>query len=299
MHRHLLKASILVINSVSRTRHGGTLCNAFTGKLVKSLIIDANPKLKVFFEKSSGNAPKLIHVTPLYTETSKVKCVHNIAGVHAGERYSFYVGFIETQTINSPSFDDVYRALIDISGHHAFRDKMVDVELVSINTVDVDSEASSIVPNLVRGGKMRVIFSSPTLLRDPLKNSKYKSLTPTPLNIFSTPVYVNLYLSGRYRRSLFVKTLITLHRVLNEPYSVYRTAKIIKIRYDENKNPIPALIGYVNLFLNRDYYGRYIAKGLDIDTLLEETLLTMLTVGTGTSRATGFGHTIVVTPSGS
>ncbi|MEM1829681.1 MAG: hypothetical protein QXV79_03475, partial [Thermofilaceae archaeon] len=63
--------------------------------------------------------------------------------------------------------------------------------------------------------------------------------------------------------------------------------------------PIPALIGYVNLYLNKHYQDHYTAKGIDTKTLLKETFATTLTLGTGTSRATGFGHTTITTSSGS
>ncbi|MEM1606480.1 MAG: hypothetical protein QXW41_09570 [Fervidicoccaceae archaeon] len=71
---------------------------------------------------------------------------------------------------------------------------------------------------MVKTGKIRVVFASPTLLRDPFRAGKYKSLTPSPMNIFSTPVYVNLYAEGRLRWGLLVKTLLVIHRLLSEPY---------------------------------------------------------------------------------
>ncbi|MEM0239687.1 MAG: hypothetical protein QXT00_08700, partial [Ignisphaera sp.] len=64
----------------------------------------------------------------------------------------------------------------------------------------------------------------------------------------------------------------------------------------EDKKPIPALIGYINLYLNKHYQDLYTAKGTNTQTLLEETLATTLTLGIGTSRATGFGHIIITIP---
>ncbi|MEM1867586.1 MAG: hypothetical protein QW794_03370 [Thermosphaera sp.] len=48
--------------------------------------------------------------------------------------------------------------------------------------------------------------------------------------------------------------------------------------------------------LNKYYLDLYIAKGVDIGTLQEETLAATLALGIGTSRATGFGHTKITTP---
>jgi len=276
----------------------------FTGKLVKSLLIDSNPRLKPFFEKTSGSTPKLIHVTPLYVERFEsgklcVKCVHSFRDKAGFGKFSFYVGFVEADAMTSPALDDVYTALLNLSGRHRFTARVFDVELVSAESVDVDKEANGAVEALMRSGKIRVVFSSPTLLRDPFRVGKYKSLTPTPLNIFSTPVYVNLCIMGRLKWRSFIKTLIVIHRLLGEPYSIHRTTKVIRIKYEKSKKPIPALIGYVNLYLNKHYQDHYTAKGIDTKTLLKETFATTLTLGTGTSRATGFGHTTITTSSGS
>ncbi|MEM1831177.1 MAG: hypothetical protein QXJ97_06560 [Desulfurococcaceae archaeon] len=56
------------------------------------------------------------------------------------------------------------------------------------------------------------------------------------------------------------------------------------------------VIGYVNLYLNKHYLDLYTAKSVDTEALLEETFATALTLGIGTSRATGFGHTKITTP---
>jgi len=54
---YLLEVEVLI--------RSGWRAPLFTGKLVKSILIDANPRLKEAFEKSSGSEPKLIHITPL------------------------------------------------------------------------------------------------------------------------------------------------------------------------------------------------------------------------------------------
>lgn len=298
MNKYLLKVSVFISRNEERQSEKTRVKKknedaVFTGKLVKSLIIDANPVLKKFFEKTPGGVPKLVHITPLYVELGKVRCIHSLSGIDDGGRFTFYVGFIESETTDSPSFNDIYNAVLNITGRHRFRDKVLNIELLSIESVDVNSNVKDIVSGLIKNGKLKVIFASPTLLKDPFRVSKHKSLTPTPINIFSTPVYINLYLSGRLKQKPFIRTLIILHRLLNEPYSIHRTVKVIKIKYDEDKNPIPALIGYVNLFFNKEYYEQYTSRGINIEKLLQETLSTMLTLGTGTSRATGFGHVAI------
>lgn len=299
--RYLLSVSVDI-----KSNWSGVL---FTGKLVKSLLIDAEPRLKKFFEKTYGNAPKLIHVTPLYMyiRSNKVdkrrkviNCVYSYVRDSDGRavrikvcgKYTFYVGFVESEAMESPRFNEVYNALLNLSGRHRFKNQDFSVELVSAEVVDVHGNVKNVVKDFVETGKIRVVFASPTLLRDPLRSGKHKSFTPTPMNIFSTPVYINLYLTGRFRQKYILRILTILHRVLNEPYSIYRTVKLRWVKYEEDKNPIPTLVGYVNLYINKTYYDEY-SKRVDVSTLLEELLLTITSLGTGTSRATGFGHILI------
>ncbi|MEM1703598.1 MAG: CRISPR system precrRNA processing endoribonuclease RAMP protein Cas6 [Zestosphaera sp.] len=303
MERYLFKVVVTVRESVEDWSNGRRLGAGefFTGKLVKSLLIDGNPRLRPFFEKASGGVPKLVHVTPLYIERVvdrklRMKCIHTLRDSMGFTRFSFYVGFVESTTVASPTMDEVYSALLNLSGRHRFRTSIFDVELISVEAIDVVREVKRVVSSLSKLGKVKIVFSSPTLLRDPFRVGKHKSLTPTPINIFSTPIYINLYLLGRLRWRLLIRTLIVLHRLLSEPYSIYKTVKIIQVKYNEDKGPIPALAGYVNLYLNKHYQDQYTTTGIDTEALLEETFATTLALGTGTSRATGFGHTIISIP---
>jgi len=281
----------------------------FTGKLVKSLLIDANPRLKEVFAKTSGSQPKLVHVTPLYQEVGgKVRCLYSYAvGSEDGGRggrgvarvtigrgtYRFYVGFVDGDVYGALGFDELYNTLLNISGRHRFGNHDVVTELQSVGVVDAKLHARRAVEGLVSGGwKLRLVFSSPTLLRDPLRASKYKSLVPTPINIFSTPVYILHYLKGKLTARNVMKTLLILHRLLNEPYSYLRTVSTRWVVYERGRNPIPALVGYVNLYLNSSYYEQY-AKRYEVEELLEKVLTVTSVLGTGTSRASGFGHVLV------
>jgi len=279
----------------------------FTGKLVKSLLIDANPQLKEVFAKVRGIQPKLIHITPLYEiSNGKIKCLYSYAIVDMKNRivkkyktilrsgvYRFYIGFIEDDVNGAVNFDAIYNTLLNISGLHRFRRHNVKIDLVSIDIINIYTHIRNLVKELLRSkGKLRIIFSSPTLLRDPLRMNKQKSLIPTPMNIFSTPVYITSYLLGELKRKTIIETLVLLHRLLNEPYSIYNTVSIKWVIYDKSKQPIPTITGYVNLHLNETYYESY-SKKLNIEELLEKIFTITSTLGTGTSRAAGFGHTIL------
>ena len=289
----------------------------FTGKLVKSLLIDAEPRFKPLFEKSRGLPPKLVHITPLYEDNGggRVRCVYSSAKVDTlngrvlgVERvrvdgvYRFYVGFVEIDGGGvkqlkkterdgvGVGFDLVYNALLNIGGRHVFKGCVFDVELISIQVEDVYKVVHGVIEGLEKGlDKLKIVFASPTLLRDPLRSSKHKSLVPTPMNIFSTPVYIYLYLVGRLKSKTFYRLLVMMHKIFSEPYSLYSTTRIKWVVYGEDKKPIPALTGYVNLHVNRSYYDEY-ARRYNMEELLENILSTLATLGTGTSRATGFGH---------
>jgi len=275
----------------------------FTGKLVKSILIDAEPRLKPVFERAAGPEPKLIHITPLYEANGgKVRCVYSkarrvgakwrVEPVRVAGRYRFYVGMVESWGY---SFDLVYNAVLNSSGRHVFSNHLFEVEVISGRTVDVESLALTTVRALVRGdqdsgesAKLRVVFASPTLLRDPFRRAKYKSLIPTPVNIFSTPLYTYLYLTGSLNQKNLYTLAILIHRLLSEAHTVHDTVRKTWVYYEPRKI-IPTLTGYVNLHLNQDYYEWY-SKKYDLEELLTESLKITQTLGTGTSRAAGFGH---------
>jgi CRISPR/Cas system endoribonuclease Cas6 (RAMP superfamily) len=285
----------------------------FTGKFVKSLLIDANPALKDLFKKSTGKKPKLIHITPLYEiDNRKMRCVYSSAEV--GEKgifkirpvkinglYKFYVGFVDIED-DLLTFDKIYGTLMEIPGKHIFANHAFEVELTSLKALDVEREAKKVVEDLLSKGTLRVTFASPTLLRDPFRPSKFKSLIPTPMNVFSTPIFINLWLRGEAKRRPYYTMLVMIHRLLNETHSIYSkhgltgTVQVKFLAYEAGKSPIPSLIGYVNYKLNHHYMQVY-EKANDVKELLKDLFELMLTLGTGTSRATGFGH-ITLHPSG-
>ena len=88
----------------------------YTAKLVKTLLINGNPKLEEIFSKGKDLPPKPIHITPLYTTTTfkggkrRMKAVYTKfipssstakppglnklkpVRIEAGKKYFFYIG---------------------------------------------------------------------------------------------------------------------------------------------------------------------------------------------------------------
>jgi CRISPR/Cas system endoribonuclease Cas6 (RAMP superfamily) len=277
----------------------------FTGKLVKSFLIDTNPRFKELFRKIRGVEPKLIHITPLYElNGGKVRCLYSsvefdnnhkvkrLSKVSINGIYNFYIGFADGLSYSYLNFDDVYNTLLNISGTHKFSNYDFAVELVSVNVINVEEIASNVTHNLFKKNIMRVIFSSPTMFRDPFRNHKYKSLVPTPLNVFSTPLYIYLTLTGKLSRKNYFKTLIKIHKLLNETHVImykrnYGTSIEIRyVCYDDNKI-LPAVIGYANYRLNNMVKDEQVSN---MERIIYELVRLMTSLGTGTSRASGFGH---------
>jgi len=298
MHPYLIKATVKIISEWNAP--------LFTGKLVKSLIVDVNPKLKEVFKKIRGVEPKLIHITPLYELNGrKIKCVYSSAeldsnyGVRRVSKvlingiYDFYLGLVDDGSNDYLEFDEVYKTLLNVSGTHKFSGHDFIVELISLKVVNIERITFDVIRNLFRDGVMKVIFSSPTMLRDPFRSHKYKSLIPIPLNVFSTPLYIYLILTGRMNMKNYLKTLIKIHKLLNETHSILSKDHhdaIVKVRhiYYEKGKILPAITGYVNYRLNKSVVIENELEGME--EVLYELIKLMATLGTGTSRATGFGH---------
>ncbi|MEM0051150.1 MAG: CRISPR system precrRNA processing endoribonuclease RAMP protein Cas6 [Sulfolobales archaeon] len=303
---HLIKAVVKVSSDWNAP--------LFTGKLVKSLLIDVDPNLKEVFKKIQGVEPKLIHITPLYESSKgKIRCIYSSAEVDERGRlrrvsnvrvngiYEFYIGFIERFNTNDIlKFDRIYSTLLDVSGVYEYSKHKFIIELTTLRTFDVEEIASRSLSMLFKNGVLRMIFSSPTMLRDPFRSHKYKSLVPLPLNVFSTPLYIYLILTGKMNQKHYMKTLIAIHRILNETHAIISkdefeaTVKVRHIYYEEGKI-LPTITGYVNYRLNMDVFEKY-RKVYDIEMLLHTLMKLIITIGTGTSRASGFGHILLSTP---
>jgi hypothetical protein len=299
MKQHLFEVSVEIRSDWEKP--------LFTGKLVKSILIESEPSLKKFFEKKNGEAPKLVHITPLYKiNGEKIECIYSrvvtnkngipvVNPVRINGLYRFYIGLLDGDLEGSLSYDLAFKTLTNISGGIFFKNHMFKVELISMREIDVEKISKEVVRNLLKNSMIKIIFSSPTLLKDPFREGKHKSLIPTPMNVFSVPTSIYLYAYGRYSKKNLLQILKILHRVINETHSLIGdginrgTIEKVFVQYEEKKKPIPSIIGYANYRINQRHLEQY-QKKIDIEKLLKDIITIMLTLGTGTSRATGFGH---------
>ena len=252
----------------------------FTAKLVKRLLISADRSFEHVFAPTRGAKPKLVHVTPLYTEENgRIKTATYTMQL-MNNSYHFYLGAIEDEL-------DIYKAMATLEAipeQVEFSGTIYRITRIEIDTVDVYTAARAALRTARSQKRFKLVFASPTIFRDPLTSLKHKTLVPSTMNIFSTPVYIKLYLSGQLRQATLMKTLLRLHRAITIPPTFWQTLRKKDLYYEPHRR-VPTLIGYVNLHYNPE--NDQAETALDI---LNEILPIMLSLGTGVGRAAGLGH---------
>jgi len=192
----------------------------YTAKLVKSILINGNPRLKEIFSRGKDMPPKPIHITPLYIvkegnkklqavytkliprgSTAKPPSLSKLKPVRieAGKKYFFYIG------TSMSLLNDVLIGLSNV-GEYTFGKSTVYIDSLSyeIHYIDVDKESERIA-SLTEGQRegvtsIKVTFESPTLLKDPLvimRRKKKKLLLPLPEAMLSAPFLMVLIDKGR------------------------------------------------------------------------------------------------------
>ena len=197
--------------------------------------------------------------------------------------YSFYFGF--ASSVAEPG--RVLEALAGLNGEMEFMKQRIRVETHRVDFLNPRLEASRILGEVVKMGSLKIVFASPTMLRDPLRRSRFKSFIPTPVNVFSTPAFLYLTQRGLYRLGRFMRLLRVVHRVFNETYTTLKTVRLTWFTY--GKHPEPGITGYVKYAVNREYYEEY-SRRVELGQVLEELIALLIALGTGTGRAAGLGH---------
>lgn len=164
----------------------------FTGKLIKSVLIRACPRLEDAFKPSKGPEPKLVHISPLYhVEEGKIRCLYSYAlckssgvlikcegrpkPVVLDGNYYFYLGFHESVTSLSAMLD----ALLNYRECFEFMDQRVCVDVREVHVYDPYTVSLDLARRVLESMRLKVKFSSPTMLRDPLRPAgKHKTLLP-------------------------------------------------------------------------------------------------------------------------
>lgn len=255
----------------------------FTGKVVKSLLIEANPNMRNVFESAFN--PKPVSISTLYRfRGGKREYLWKRAGsskypvVEPGEKLYFHIGF--TEDVEPMVLEAVYGLNgVETAGIKWF------LEEVELHSYELPAPSDKIPEEYRISGKhgVKIEFRTPVLLIDPYKKSRYKRFLPTPGNVFAYNIGDLLRLE---RGRDYINTVILVETVLNETYKVLETAKPVRYVYEGKE--LPGITGYVNYVFDWDFI-----KEKEIETFLENLLLHASIMGIGSSRASGFGHVTI------
>lgn len=285
----------------------------YTAKLVKTLLINGNPRLEELFSKGRGLPPKPIHITPLYATVaeggrSKKEAIYTryVAGsdtvkpppieklkpvkIQGGKEYLFYTG------VSLNLLNEVLAGLSNV-GRLSFGRSTVYVDNLKyeVSYLDVGRKVEEVRKALNSSGQLKAVFESPTLLRDPLTpyKSRFRLLVPLPEAVLAVPLLMCLLDLGRYRLSLFIKLALCIRSSLSMSYSATRTTRVIWYVYDGKL--LPAMVGYVKYYLNTDAVKRASVRlqdkyNLDFLDIIAKAIAISEIYGVGSGRASGFGH---------
>jgi len=254
----------------------------FTGKFVKTLLINANPNLERIFEDKRTPSPKPLRITPLLEDGTEEpvypKVVIRRFGEAAGKPksspnpiavnglYHVYVGY---ESGLEPEVDLAVTKLM--GGVELEYGSQVRVRLVEYEKVEqrVPREFSSV----------KVYFITPAVFVDPfvklskLDGDRAKRFVPYPPLIFSVNVY-DVF------RKTYGRNIIRLSYALVESHTVLNT--VTKVWYYYDGKWLPGVIGYAKFFLRKGIPER--AK-----EAVRKVLENAMEMGVGSGRAAGFG----------
>jgi len=253
----------------------------FTGKFVKTLLINANPELERVFEDKDYPSPKPLRITPLLKgeneEPVYPKVVSRFGGAAGKPKnspspigvdglYHVYIGYREG--LEPEVSVAIARLLggVELKYGSDVRVKLVEYERVE---QEVPREFSSV----------KVYFISPAVFVDPFakvfqaNKDRAKRFVPFPPLIFSVNVY-DVFKEDYERNIMRLSySLVESHTVLNT---------VTKAWYYYDGRWLPGVIGYAKFFLRKGISDR------DKDAV-RKILQDAMEMGVGSGRAAGFG----------
>ncbi len=253
----------------------------FTGKLVKTMLINSNPELQDVFEGKKKVYPKPLRITTLLKENDEaiypkvvvkgfaksLKPKNPPSTIQIKGNYYFYVGYESSLNV------DVHKALVKLFSGLNFNYGQFNVRVKAIGMEEVEVSFPSTF------SEVKVKLVTPSVFKDPfeklsdLDKIKVKRFLPFPPFMFSTNVY-------EIFRDTYKRNIIRLAYSLIETHNNLNT--ITKVWYYYDGNWLPGVIGYAKFFVRKN-----IRK--EVMEALRKILEHANVIGIGTSRATGFG----------
>ncbi len=252
----------------------------FTGKVVKSLLIRANPDLEKIFRQGVPGQPKPLHVTPLGYRGGRGRTIYlwkkagdpeKVIIAQPGTRYFFIVSYSEEVA------DQVTEALLSLGETRLFNTRWITTGIETVMRILPSPEP----PIRLEGARaVKVMLRTPVQPIDPYRKTMYKRLNVLPGIMFS---YNAGEITRMYRRGPdYWRILDILNYVLAESRTYWKTIRQVDVQYDNKK--IPALTGYIKYWVNLENTGQ------DEKLLVENILAHAEVMGAGSSRSIGLGH---------
>ncbi|HIQ10471.1 MAG TPA: CRISPR system precrRNA processing endoribonuclease RAMP protein Cas6 [Pyrodictium sp.] len=258
--------------------------NDYTAKLLKTLLIKANPRLEQYFQPQRGAPPKPIHITALFVEDTKTRALYphtlnpqkppKLVTLEAGKPYTAYLG------ARQETIEELGKALAILAGgieiqHH---NEPVAIRLVEISqTAHLDTTNP---PTIIdrKTIAIKAVWATPTIPANPWnRETKHRPLLPAPSYIFA----VNALELSQGNQRKYEKLIKIVEKVLQPTYAALKTTKITWYKYE--KKLLPALIGYTKYMINQNITQQEIEQA---NLILAHAMI----MGAGTGRAAGFGH---------
>ncbi len=257
----------------------------FTGKVVKSLLMKAGSGLQIVFE--SMYRPKPISISTLVKHGDgkrfymwKRSDSRAVMKLEAGDRVGFHIGFTDDIA------DKVLEVLGNLDGVELFKTRWL-LDEYSLETYELPAREEDI-PRDYRVDSdhwVKVEFRTPALFLDPYKASRIKRFLPLPGIVFSYNIGELLRME---KNAEYIKMVDHVNALLNEPYTILDTVKVVKYIYDGMS--LPGVTGYAKYMV--DYEYMVLTGSVEF---LENILLHASIMGVGTSRANGFGYVTIRT----
>lgn len=230
--------------------------NNFTGKISKIVLLTEFPELEILFKPAKGFF-KPIHVSPPISKEAV---------------YPFY----ERGVLREVSLDGEYKIRIGIPDElsKGIEEKIKnDIGVrtrIKVEGAILEFTLENFEKNEFKIGDRVKLCFSPTLLSNPfIINRDYRKFLPSPSAVFWIP-----YALLKNKNSVTPQEVADIEGRITETWK--SRIKTIWIPYDTRKEPV--MIGKVEYKLLRN------------DDETKKLVETALTLGVGSSRASGFGH---------
>jgi len=254
----------------------------FTGKFVKTLLINTNPELEKIFEDKKYPSPKPLRITPLLEDKKEEPVYPKVVVTRSGEvagkpkngpnpisingLYHVYIGYEKSL---EPEINLTITKLlggVELKYGNDVRVKLIEYEKVE---QEVPREFNSV----------KVYFITPAIFVDPFvkvsqtDKDRAKRFIPFPPLIFSVNVY-DLF------KETYKRNIIRLSYSLIESHTILNT--VTKVWYYYDGKWLPGVIGYAKFFLRKGIHKN--AK-----EAVKKILENAIEMGVGSGRAAGFG----------